>query len=361
MARTNRTPLDWNEENPHGSRRKKRLACFQGRPGKKPERLEKLPPPPPWRDFPGDGPPDPGKDDYENPDQYRGSRYQADLEEVEMVNAALYLRRPLLVTGPPGAGKSTLAYAVAWELGLGDVLRWPITTRTTLQDGLYTYDAIGRLQESQRDKDAPTDASAERKPEPGDDLGKFIRLGPLGTALLPAEKPRVLLIDEIDKSDIDLPNDLLHIFEEGRFPIPELVRLGENHPPVDVYPCEGVERSARIRGGEVVCKTFPFILLTSNGERELPAPFIRRCVRLDIPPPRLEKLERIITAHFGAAGGEELDDRTKLIGQFLEKRDKQQQRLSTDQLLNAIHLIHNGEGIKDWDGLVRHILRPMDR
>lgn len=103
-------------------------------------------------------------------------------EEVEAVNAALYLRRPLLVTGNPGTGKSTLAHAVAHELGLGKVLRWPIVSRTTLKDGLYHYDAIGRLQDVQLDRAvAGQTAPSERPP-----IGSYLRLGPLGTALLPA-------------------------------------------------------------------------------------------------------------------------------------------------------------------------------
>lgn len=145
-----------------------------------------------------------------------GARVEAppaqDAEALELINAALYLRRPLLVTGEPGSGKSTLAHSVAYELGLGRVLQWPIVSRTELKDGLYTYDAIGRLQDAQL---------AERGTGRGsDDIGRYIRLGPLGTALLPAERPRVLLIDELDKSDIDLPNDLLNVVEEGSSPFP---------------------------------------------------------------------------------------------------------------------------------------------
>ena len=126
-----------------------------------------------------------------------------------MVNTALFLRRPLLITGKPGSGKSTLAHSVAYELNLGPVLRWPITTRSTLQDGLYRYDAIARLHEASLRGGTPK-------------IGPFVQLGPLGTAMVPTRWPRVLLIDEIDKSDIDLPNDLLNIFEEGEFEIPEL-------------------------------------------------------------------------------------------------------------------------------------------
>jgi MoxR-like ATPase len=148
-------------------------------------------------------------------DLSRGQIFQASEKENDFVNSALYLRLPLLVTGKPGTGKSSLAYAVAHELKLGRVLRWPITSRSTLQEGLYRYDAIGHIQEANLTRKMP-------------DIGQFIRLGPLGTALLPSRYPHPLLIDEIDKSDIDLPNDLLNIFEEGEFEIPELARLSEN-------------------------------------------------------------------------------------------------------------------------------------
>ena len=128
-------------------------------------------------------------------------------QEIQLVNTALYLRRPLLVTGDPGVGKSTLAYAVAHKLGLGPVMRWPITTRSTL----YHYDLIGRLRENLRR------IRGEALPAEEDDIGTQIRLRPSERHCWPYRRPRVLLIDEIDKSDIDLPNDLLNVFEEGEF------------------------------------------------------------------------------------------------------------------------------------------------
>jgi MoxR-like ATPase len=275
--------------------------------------------------------------------------------EKNMVNAALYLRRPLLVTGKPGTGKSSLAYAVAHELKLDSVLYWPITTRSTLQEGLYRYDAIGRLQESQ------LEGPDGKKIIP--DIGQYIRLGPLGTALLPSKRPRVLLIDEIDKSDIDLPNDLLNIFEEGEFEIPELSRLSEKSESVEVFPCDGQDKVTIIRG-RVVCCEFPFIVLTSNAERELPAPFLRRCLRLDIEPPSSEKLEKIVQAHFGDAGKDSAKDREKLIETFLKRTGEGD--LATDQLLNAIYL--NIQGIefdlsvdpKDKESLINAILKYLN-
>jgi MoxR-like ATPase len=176
-----------------------------------PSAIDRRPEPPPWRTFRG-LPIARALDEASS-----ASTFRPLAEEVELVNAALLLRRPLLVTGKPGCGKSSLAKSIAWELGLGSLLTWPINTRTTLTDGLYRYDAIARLQ----DASLPRAAGARDAPE----IARYLRLGPLGEALLPTARPRVLLIDEIDKSDVDLPNDLLHVLEEGRFEIPELTRL----------------------------------------------------------------------------------------------------------------------------------------
>jgi MoxR-like ATPase len=321
---------------------------FKGEPENPHSGIANLPDPPSWRTF---------------EKQDTGSTYQARDEVIELVNAALYLRRPLLVTGKPGTGKSSLAYAVAKELNLGEVLRWNITTRSTLQQGLYSYDAIGRLQ----------DAKANDKDNLAE-IGKYIQLGPLGTALFSSElkKPRVLLIDEMDKSDIDLPNDLLNIFEEGEFDIPELARIANAEEPMDIdlpndllnIVKEGefdnsvlarltdvykkLEKNkfnnitvktydnqpATIVKGKVKCKEFPFVILTSNGEREFPPAFLRRCLRLDLPQPSRQELEKIVQAHLG---DNIIEQAEKIIEQFLKRRN--QGDLATDQLLNAIYIL----------------------
>jgi MoxR-like ATPase len=315
--------------------------------------IHRLPPPPPWRDF-------------ERIGERRGATYQADPHEVELVNAALYLRRPLLVTGPPGSGKSSLAYAVARELRLGAVLRWSINSRSALADGLYHYDALARLRDAnleqlarRRDGDAPGGDTSPGTGAP--DVGRYIRLGPLGTSLLPGDRPRVLLIDEIDKSDIDLPNDLLHVFEEGGYEIPELVRVAEQAPDVAVLPDDGVgaDDLVVIRGGRVRCTNFPFVVLTSNGERELPPAFLRRCLRLDILVPSLERLRQIVLAHLGDT---DQDLVTKVLNEFCGRRDSGR-LLATDQLLNGIFLIARSkipEGV-GREQLLNAILRELGR
>lgn len=287
-------------------------------------KIKELPDPPPWRQF---GP---------KRKKERGSEYQATDKEVQLVNAALYLRRPLMITGKPGTGKTSVAYAVAYELQIGPVLRWPITSRSTLQDGLYLYDAIGRMQEQQLYKKELVD------------IGKYLRLGPLGTALVPRDKPRVLLIDELDKSDIDLPNDLLNIFEEGEFEIPELARLAEAVQDKVRIKLHASDEEVEIVKGRIQCEQFPFVVVTSNGEREFAPPFLRRCIRLDIEQPDKDKLERIVRVHLGekvleTAGG--------MITEFLDRRKKGD--VATDQLLNALTMRDMSNYVKDA------LLRPI--
>ncbi|WP_329402263.1 MoxR family ATPase [Streptomyces melanogenes] len=291
--------------------------------------ITQLPPPPPWRAFNGKPvlpPPSEDPDDAaSSPDRtHRAQTYVVTEQSVELVNAALYLRRPLLVTGPPGSGKSSLPYAVARELMLGPVLRWNVTSRSTLDDGLYQYDPLSRLYAARGQKD---DWSVLRH----NDIADHLRLGPLGTALLPHQRPRVLLIDEIDKGDLDLPNDLLNVLEEGQFEIPELVRTAHRHPEADVMVA-GTDSRVRVDRGRIRCRAFPFVVLTSNGEREFPPAFLRRCVTLELKQPDKQQLKAIVEAHLG-----QLDqDALELVDTFLHRASGGE--LATDQLLNAVYL-----------------------
>ncbi|MGW4757274.1 AAA family ATPase [Streptomyces chartreusis] len=343
--------------------------------GSAPETPPDLHEAPPWRRF-GGGPalPVPPAD----PETARRRLGPGDItlrlrdEDVDVVNAALLLRRPLLITGPPGVGKSTLAHLISRELGLGRVLEWSIVSRTALRDGLYTSDAMGRAQAiaawraslgnaavqeggaadpvdtpDAGVKDAPFPISRQQPPVMCD----FITLGPLGTALLAHNWARVLLVDELDKSDIDLPNDLLHVLENGSYEVPELVRDAAD--TARVRTDDSGDR-VEIRGGRVECREFPVVVITRNGEREFPAAFRRRCLPLEM---------RVLTQLFALMEGHIMirpPGTESLVDEFVQ-RVQSGGTHSLDQLLNAVQMTTAGGFQADGDArtLVEMLLRDL--
>jgi MoxR-like ATPase len=211
-----------------------------------------------------------------------------------------------------------------------------------LQEALYRYDAVGRLYARNLEGETPA-------------IEDYLQLGPLGTALLPTEHPRALLIDEIDKSDVDLPNDLLNVFERGEFEIPELARLGVRRE-VEIREHESRE-TFPIVDGKVACYEFPFVVLTSNGEREFPPAFLRRCIRLVMPDPSAEHLAKIVAAHLGT---DVATASQSLIVDFAD-RAKRTRSLATDQLMNAIFLVTREEspGVPERDRIVELLLKHL--
>ncbi|USR92718.1 MoxR family ATPase [Phormidium yuhuli AB48] len=200
------------------------------------------------------------------------------------VNLAIYLRRPLLLEGEAGCGKTRLAVAVAYELGL-PFYRWDIRSTTKAKEGLYEYDAILRLHDVQIcDKTQKLPEDGHRDPQkPGD----YIELGAIGKAFN-ADRPAVLLIDEIDKAELDFPNDLLAVLDEPwSFEIRETGQVGD--------------RAVR-------AKHKPIVIVTSNKEKgNLPAPFLRRCLYYYLKFPQ-ERLPEIVAAHYQPQAGNSQDE-----------------------------------------------------
>jgi MoxR-like ATPase len=191
--------------------------------------------------------------------RFRGTpRYLTNDSLESAVNCALALERPLLVKGEPGTGKTLLAEAIAEALGCR-LITWHVKSTTRAQDGLYVYDTVQRLYDSRFHE--------------GDvrDIARYVKLGPLGEALEANERV-VLLIDEVDKADLEFPNDLLHELDRMRFRILET-------------------------GREVVARQRPVVVITSNNEKELPDAFLRRCVFhfIDFPDPAF--MRSIVDVH----------------------------------------------------------------
>jgi MoxR-like ATPase len=193
-------------------------------------------------------------------DQFQGTASYITSDELRhAVNVAVALARPLLVRGEPGTGKTLLAENLASALHL-PLIRWHVKSTTKAKDGLYVYDTVARLHDS-------------RFGDAGDvrDIARYIKLGPLGEALS-APSRVVLLIDEIDKADLEFPNDLLHELDVMRFRIDET-------------------------GKEIAAAERPIVVITSNNEKELPDAFLRRCVFHYIQFPSRELMAEIVRVH----------------------------------------------------------------
>lgn len=187
------------------------------------------------------------------------NQYVASKELMDGVNVAIALQKPLLIKGEPGTGKTMLAEAVAQSLGKKLII-WNIKSTTKAQDGLYMYDTIQRLYDGQFGEEGV------------DDIARYIKLGKLGEAF-ESEEQVVLLIDEIDKADLEFPNDLLWELDQMEFYIHETKRT-------------------------VKAKHRPIVIITSNAEKELPDAFLRRCIFHYIDFPDKELMEEIIKTHY---------------------------------------------------------------
>ena len=235
-----------------------------------------------------------------NMNVFKGSdKYVVTNELMNAVNVSIALEKPLLIKGEPGTGKTMLAEAIADALDM-ELIIWGIKSTTKAQEGLYVYDTVQRLYDSQFGEGNVGDIS------------QYIKIGKLGEAFT-SDKQVVLLIDEIDKADLEFPNDLLWELDKMEFYINETKET-------------------------VKTKHRPIVIITSNAEKELPDAFLRRCIFHYIEFPNKEKMEEIVKVHFG-----DIDRKLseKALEAFYELRgmDDLQKKPSTSELLDWIQAL----------------------
>ena len=231
---------------------------------------------------------------------FKGSDdYVVTKELMNAVNVSIALQKPLLIKGEPGTGKTMLAESISKALDM-DLIIWGIKSTTKAQEGLYVYDTVQRLYDSQFGEGNVSD------------IKQYIKLGKLGEAFT-SDKQVVLLIDEIDKADLEFPNDLLWELDKMEFYINETKET-------------------------IKTKHRPIVIITSNAEKELPDAFLRRCIFHYIEFPDAEKMEEIINVHFGS-----IDQKLcqKALEAFYEirKMDEIQKKPSTSELLDWIQAL----------------------
>lgn len=244
------------------------------------------------------------------------SDYVASPDLLEAMNIAMVLQKPLLIKGEPGTGKTVLAEAVAKSLGM-DLHIWNIKSTTKAQEGLYVYDVVQRLYDSQFSGESVSDVE------------KYVKLGKLGEAFT-QDKQCLLLIDEIDKADLEFPNDLLWELDRMEFHIPET-------------------------GKTIKATQRPVVIITSNAEKELPDAFLRRCVFHYISFPDHDLMADIISVHFPDLS-ETMTNQVLDAFYHIRALPQIKKKPSTSEIIDWISaLIHGGYDPKELKDTIPHL------